>query len=197
MSLARLVTEYLKLDAPRREAEAKWWGDPKLSPTDAIVRAAKSMLPNDQGRIVMHGHQRRPGALKLTEVANALKPHVSAIAAATNFRMLHDLVGKHIAAMPGVGSLIVYDVAERIGIFLGLKADVAYLHAGAKVGAARLDPAFVGRKTLNLTELPPELQKLTAAQVEDFLCIYKSQLEGASGSISSCGSKRLPLRSVC
>ena len=42
----------------------------------------------------------------------------------------------------GIGELTCYDVATRIGFFLGIEPDAVYLHAGTKKGAENL----LGRK---------------------------------------------------
>jgi hypothetical protein len=98
-----------------------------------------------------------------------------AIKAARNFDRLHDLVGKE--APWGCGPLIVYNVACRIGAYMGMEPhDFLYLHAGPMAGWKRLTgtrrvPAWVPRE-----ELPPALLALPIHHVENLLCEYRDFL---------------------
>ncbi len=48
------------------------------------------------------------------------------------FAELHGLVEREIGSMRGIGALTVYDVAHRIGAFLGKPPGLVYLHAGTR-----------------------------------------------------------------
>jgi hypothetical protein len=74
-----------------------------------------------------------------------------------------------------VADLTIYDITHRIGAHLGLAPERVYLHRGTRVGARALGLGR-GRATLELRELPPEFHRLTAAEAEDCLCIYKDRL---------------------
>ena len=71
---------------------------------------------------------------------------------------------------------MVYDIAQRIGAYLGKAPTLIYLHRGTKEGAAIL--GFHG-ETVDACKLPPAFSRLAPAEIEDCLCIYKDQLRGA------------------
>lgn len=62
-----------------------------------------------------------------------------------------------------------YDVAFRIGSFLGIEPDLVYLHAGTCKGARLLG---VRGKVARVDEFPDALRRLEPWQLEDFLCRY-------------------------
>jgi hypothetical protein len=70
--------------------------------------------------------------------------------------------------------LAVYDTATRVGAFLRLQPKRVYLHAGTRQGARAL--GFRKRESLSARELPKALRRLSPDEIEDCLCIYKSQV---------------------
>lgn len=80
-----------------------------------------------------------------------------------------------------MGGLIVYDIAHRIGAFLGLAPECAYRQRGTRVGVRALGLGPDG-KELDLDELPREFRRPSAAEIEDCLCLYKVQIGSASQS---------------
>jgi hypothetical protein len=98
------------------------------------------------------------------------------LAAAADFDALHEIVRREIGSVHGIGKLMVYDIAQRIGAHLGKAPTLIYLHRGTKEGAAIL--GFHG-ETLDARKLPSAFLRLAPAEIEDCLCIYKDQLRGA------------------
>jgi hypothetical protein len=49
---------------------------------------------------------------------------------AKSFAELHHIVAKEIGPIRGIGDLAVYDIAHRIGAYLGREPEAVYLHAG-------------------------------------------------------------------
>jgi hypothetical protein len=92
--------------------------------------------------------------------------------------------------MPGIGELAVYDIAHRIAAFRGKEPSLVYLHRGTCVGARHL--GFTG-KTLDPRLLPSSFSCLTAAEIEDCLCIYKDDFVPDRGS----GRRRIGLLRAC
>jgi hypothetical protein len=120
-------------------------------------------------------HQRRIPGRVLEKARKILASAEPSIARAKTFAELHDIIESSIRPLPGVGELMVYDTALRIGAKLGLSPDDVYVHAGTRVGARAL--GFRGsRKTISPAELPRPLRALRPREIEDVLCIYKSQL---------------------
>ena len=85
--------------------------------------------------------------------------------------IVEDVEGK----VSGIGELITYDIALRIGQFKNLKPERVYLHAGARMGATALGIRVA--RVATITSFPPELQRLEPCEIEDFLCVHKHCLE--------------------
>lgn len=103
-----------------------------------------------------------------------------------SFAELHDLIYRQIKPVRGIGDLAVYDFAHRIGAYLRHAPEAVYLHAGTREGARVLN---LGGETVDLSQLPAELRKLSAAEIEDCLCIYRDAL---------CGQElRVETRTLC
>jgi hypothetical protein len=78
------------------------------------------------------------------------------------------MVEREIGSVQGIGKLMVYDIAHRIGAYLGKSPMLVYLHRGTKEGAAVL--GFHG-ETLDPAVLPTAFSQLTPTEIEDCLCI--------------------------
>lgn len=134
-----------------------------------ITDSARSIRPDGS----KHPHQWRIPRTVLDDARDRLLPLQGAIAAARNFDDLHQRVERAIQPIRGVGALLVYDVASRIGAFLGLEPDAVYLHRGTRDGARLLNHR--GR-TVAVAALPRAFHCLTAAEIEDCLCLYKGRI---------------------
>lgn len=146
---------------------------------EAIAVSAECTMSN--GR--RHSHQRRiPGAV-LREAGRQLNAHLEAISMTRSFEELHAFVGSVIGPIHGIGELTIYDISHRIGAHLGFEPQKVYLHAGTRTGALAL--GLTGM-VIEKEDLPTEFKDLSAAEIEDFLCIYKDQLRGNSSQISNC-----------
>ena len=133
----------------------------------AIQTAALSTLPCGK----RHPHQRRIPANTLRCAAYSLTKQ--GLAASGTFHDLHQTVHATISNIGRIGELAVYDIACRIGAYLGLTPDRVYLHAGTRRGARAL--ALRG-SSIGKQDLPRAFQVLSPAEIEDCLCIYKNQL---------------------
>jgi predicted kinase len=74
-----------------------------------------------------------------------------------------------------IGELYVYDTALRIGAKLNLFPARVYLHAGTRQGARALG-LDARADALDMADLPREFHVLKPYEVEDVLCIFKSEL---------------------
>jgi hypothetical protein len=92
-----------------------------------------------------------------------------------SFDELHSRVNSLIRDIHMIGALVVYDVSHRIGAHLGVEPERVYLHSGTREGALALG---LGRSlaAIDLADLPEEFRRLTPAEAEDCLCIFKKQL---------------------
>lgn len=170
-SLQAIVDDYRKNYGHRVQSEAEYFGDKRQTIEEAVRRAARSELIDGS----LHDHQRRPGRLMMRACAGILAGHEEALRVVEDFAELHARVAHILSETGGVGEMIVYDIAERIGWYLGLKPDVVYLHRGTRDGARVLRPGLRGR-TIKVSDLPSELAQLSAAHLENLLCICKAPL---------------------
>ncbi|MEM1452301.1 MAG: hypothetical protein AAGI22_24555 [Planctomycetota bacterium] len=139
---------------------------------DAVDRAARGVLPSGK----RHSHQYRIPGEALEEARERLLG--ADLRACRSFDALHSLVDSLIRDIHMVGALVVYDVSHRIGAHLGLAPERIYLHSGTRDGARALGLGR-GRDALDLDELPGEFGRLTPAEAEDCLCIYKEAIQRA------------------
>lgn len=138
----------------------------------AVSRATLATRPDGK----RYPHQRRIGRAVLPECRARLLRVVPRLRQAQDFDQLHAFVEHAILDIPGVGELLVYDTALRIGAKLRLKPRRVYLHAGARDGARVLLGTPRSTRVLELRDLPGALHQLPAHEVENFLCIYKRRL---------------------
>jgi hypothetical protein len=166
--LAAIVRSYRAQCARRALAELETFGaEPSLS--SAVRRASFATTPDGK----RYHHQRRLSTATL-EALHALLRRAP-LARCRSFHELHTMVRRVIGPVPGVGRLMIYDTALRIGAKLGLEPERVYLHAGTRDGARNLGLDWRA-ESVEMKELPAELRRLKAHQVEDVLCIYKDRL---------------------
>jgi hypothetical protein len=123
---------------------------------------------------VMHPHQRRIGHEKVGIAHRALrdlKPSKS-----WSFHELYGQIKQRVRHLDRIGDLYVYDVAQRIAAKLNLRMEYVYLHAGTRSGASRLG-LNSSQDYLCKEDLPPSLQSIPPALLEDFFCMKKTCLQ--------------------
>ena len=165
-SLDALVRAYCHYYRKSTTHEYAYWAN-HSSFNLAIQTAALSTLPCGK----RHPHQRRIPANALRCAANALTKH--GVETSATFHDLHQAVHAAIGNINRIGELAVYDIACRIGAYLGLTPDLVYLHAGTRQGARAL---ALRDNPIRKQDLPRAFQVLSPAEIEDCLCIYKNQL---------------------
>jgi hypothetical protein len=142
--------------------------------TEAIRLAANAIAaPSVRPDGNRHPHQRQ-STQELQEMEAKLQARAPDLGKCAAFHELFNLVGEIIRKRK-VGDLAVYDVATRIGAYLGLEPELVYLHAGTKEGALALGLGR-GRRTLAVHELPEAFWQLKPREIEDCLCIFKDRL---------------------
>ena len=108
-----------------------------------------------------------------------------------DFDTLHEHIDK--IKPYGIGPVTVYDVAVRIGAYLGIEPKSVYLHAGVRQGLKALqvaldawehgghdkftDPSWLRRERIPVRHFPPPLNTMRADDVEDILCTYREVFE--------------------
>jgi hypothetical protein len=191
MTLDEIVDVYIREYRAAARAEMDTFRREE-SRAAAIRRAALCEFPDGK----RHPHQYLIPRRLLELAEKRLQAAAKRLAAAADFDALHEIVRREIGSVHGIGKLMVYDIAQRIGAYLGKAPTLIYLHRGTKEGAAIL--GFHG-DTLDARKLPTAFLRLAPAEIEDCLCIYKDRLRGAltqSHHNSGCGVAR-GQRRVC
>ena len=142
-------------------------------PTFAAAIRLASRAENEVGKRL--AHQRRLPRAVLAQVESALMASQRSLSNAGTFAELHSTIAGLIAHIHGVGELMIYDTALRIGVWRGLKPKNVYLHAGTRAGARALGLGSA-RSSVPRAEIPSGLRSLAPHEIEDVLCIYKDQL---------------------
>lgn len=168
-TLDALVADYLRRYAPDAAGEELFFGTHDLDVEGAAARAALSV--DQRGRL--HSHQWRLGRELTKKMALVLQPRAKWLAMSTSFDELLTRIEALFARMHRVGELAAYDVAHRLGAYLGLAPERVYLHAGTRAGALALGLDHRAR-SIGPEGMPSAMRRLTPAQVEDFLCVYKA-----------------------
>ena len=164
-TLADIVAAYIRCNRPELEKDLAYYKDSGTW-ARAVELAARAERHNGK----MHSHQCRTGREKMAKVKEPLLE--LGRRKFGDFEVLHDAVCKTLHGIPNISVLAVYDTALRLAAFRGILPRRVYLHAGTLMGARKLR-LNLKSKTLDMSELPPDLRKLSAYEVEDCLCIYK------------------------
>ncbi len=175
MSLEAIVAHYRRWYQPHAEAELDCF---RRQPTlDAAISLA-AMATDCHGRRFSHQHRLKEPNLE--KARDRLLRSRERLESQESFARLHDVVGKMVEPISGLGPLYRYDTALRIGAKLGLLPKAVYLHAGTATGAAALGIRFdAGQAALFKADLPTALLLLDFHQIEDVMCIYKGALRSA------------------
>jgi hypothetical protein len=173
-TLKAIVGNYIKRYRPAIESLLYFYEE-KLSLKDAIHAASNAQHLNRNKEVKRHPHQYRIKKCALEQTYETLRK--TRLGKYQSFDELHQKISDSIRPISGVGELMVYDTALRIGAFLKLEPVSVYLHAGTKTGAKALGLTVSGKKNINVTDLPKEFRKLKPHEIEDCLCIYKDNID--------------------
>lgn len=113
-----------------------------------------------------------------TRWSRFIQDNLSSFGLCPDFKTLHNIVKKYAENFFGIGVLTIYDTATCIGFPQGLYPKVIYLHAGTREGAHALGIKGSTATKEQFIEICSAFDMLEPAQIEDFLCIYKKQLQG-------------------
>ncbi|TBW38635.1 hypothetical protein EYW49_08010 [Siculibacillus lacustris] len=138
--------------------------------SEGISFAVRSICVNG----TKHSHQFRIKKIDLIELEQRLLNMVKIIEDVNSFEELYKVIENENLAMGGPKPLLTYDTATRISRHHGFEPKFVYLHCGAKEGARLLG---IRGKVVDPSVFPSPIRRLTAAQIEDFLCRSKSKIE--------------------
>lgn len=172
-SYAAVVGDYVRRFRPNADYEQKAFA--AMRSLSAVVEQAALCRGHDGKR---HSHQYRIPGLSLREAHRRLA--TARLGQCRSFDDLHDAIAERIDDIHMVGELTIYDIAHRIGAYLGLPPTRVYLHAGTRKGARALGIKG-NRKHIELSELPAAFRRLSAAECEDCLCIYEDAIRRIAG----------------
>lgn len=184
-SLKRIVDEYIDDCRSNAENQMKRFADQETV-SDAIKEAALCLT--EKGK--RHPHQYRIPGESLAEANRRLQQKRGKIKECKTFGDLHHMVNAVTRDIWMIGELTVYDIATRIGAYLGLMPAKVYMHRGTREGSKAL--GFTGKEpTIEVDQLPPEFAVLKPYEIEDCLCIYKQDLKNrAHRNKAYCGPKK-------
>ena len=182
LSIENIIEDYIARVRPAAAAELFYYGS--RSSLAETIRIGANGIRSDGKR---HDHQRRIPAHSLAELGRRLLAHEADLRLKTSFADLYDLVNQLAKRIPRIGPLTIYDTAIRIGAKLRIFPRQVYLHAGTRQGASAFG---IGAelKTVGLSTLPDEFNRLEPYEVEDVLCIYKKELRKLAQGIRSTSS---------
>ena len=163
-----------------REAGHRWWSSAP-DRREALTRAFYDW-EEDTGeapRRVLNSHQRRLGYLAISQAEAAAQRHLDVLADSASFEVLLRSIECvfRIEGLYSDATLLAYDVAERFGRYIGQEPNSVYLHAGTWEGAKAL--GIEGPSPVPRERFGPVLGRLSASEIENFLCICKHQLRRA------------------
>jgi hypothetical protein len=168
-----MILAHYQSSAAEREDEELWWRAKGLPFEQACERAAKALGEN--GKI--HSHHRRPGRVVMANFARAVVAVARHLEQSTDFDDLLTQAKRLAKGVRGAGELVAYDVADRIGLHLGLTPKAIYLHAGTRAGAHVLGLGTAPKaRAIRTKDLPTPLNNLAPRDAENVLCTYKREL---------------------
>src|SRR5690349_11857161 len=132
-SLTEIVLHYRAEKSPGADNERRWFRiQRKLY--EAVRLAGLAIGPRGK----RFRHQSRIPKAALERASRALLRNLRRLGRCKSFDALLKQVHSATSAIPGIGPLMVYDTAVRIGARLGLSPQQVYLHAGTRHGAVVL-----------------------------------------------------------
>ena len=143
-----------------------------------VVDIKQRISPDDN----CHSHQRRVPHDAYGCLNTRLQRAAEDIDAQKSFDGIFGIVSENAVHVHGVGKLMEYDVSLRIALWLenkqqreGVLPTTVYLHAGPLEAAKAI---FKGRnpRSRPKSDFPEPLRKLSAVHLENFLCVYKSEI---------------------
>ncbi|MBQ6008745.1 MAG: hypothetical protein IJL17_09400 [Kiritimatiellae bacterium] len=176
-SLSGIMSEWKKQNRPGFHEYLDGYRSPTFPD---ILKAAShgEWPPNSEKAGKRHPHQWRISDKAMKQWAAKLGKAQAKIRSFQGraFEELFDFFDEQARTVSGIGPLMVYDTALRIGANIGcFPKDWVYLHAHARIPGVRSDVPRIRK-----TELPEpfnELEMWEAYEIEDFLCVCQKQIK--------------------
>lgn len=171
--MKKIISDYMKNHKKGENAERDFFKSCKTL-EEAVSYAA---LARDNESKFSHQYRISNDALEDSRII--LLKEIEKISKVRTFHELFELINSLIRPIHGIGDLVIYDTALRIGIKLGIKPEYIYLHAGTKEGAKNLGLP-INTPFLHKSQIPKEFRDLEADQIESIFCIYKNDFNNRS-----------------
>lgn len=168
-SLAAIIAHYKRWKAQHMDERAHF----RHLPLRKAVSWAALARAECTGKF---SHQWRIPNAALRDAQIVLVDALPKLRRSRDFETLHDCIDEAVSGIRGLGELYCYDTAMRIGAATGHSPKLVHLHAGTRVGARNLLGDFGRVRVLKRSRFPAPLSSLPADQIEDILCIYKTEL---------------------
>lgn len=174
--LAALVEHYRNRHRSRVNAERA-----RFAAIRSLAAAIEAAAGSETEDGTLSSHQCRIGRARLCRAKELLL--ADGLAGVEDFDSLIAQITTVCVPVKGFGPLARYDIASRLGAYLGHEPEQVYLHTGALKGAQALGvlrrsrASVHGGRIIERDDLPKELQTLSPADLENFLCIYQDELE--------------------
>jgi hypothetical protein len=179
-----VVSEYLRTYSKNAAAEVDVFK--RLRSLPEAIRLACLATYYEDCKPRRFEHQRRIKRIPLLKAYEVLLAREEEVRACQTFEQRYALIHELLKKQLGAGDLYFNDTSLRIGAYLASPGpQVVYLHRGTLAGARNLGLSSKNR-VVAFDHLPAERKRLTRAQVEDMLCIFKDQVcrlraQGAEG----------------
>lgn len=175
----------------RRQRLSSYWT------IEDIVYGAFGCTESNPDSHAVHGHFSQLNASypdALPQAVKVLEQNRSTLYGRTytNFEDLFDTVDSLIRGIPGIGLLVVYDIAVRLGCSMCPKIiplRYVYTHGAGSIvdkAARTLLGSSAGSSIVNdkvdvniLRKLYPCFKHYSALEIEDILCVYKKYIASA------------------
>ena len=176
-SLSGLMSQWEKENRPGFHEFLNGYRTSSFS--DAVKAASRGEYPpNGEKAGKRHSHQWRIPNAAIKQWSKQLNKAQAQIRAFRGqaFEKLFDFFDREARTISGIGPLMVYDTALRIGANIGcLPKDFVYLHADARIPGVQHSVRRI-RKS-DLPEYLKALRTLNTYEIEVILCVYHDQIE--------------------
>lgn len=169
LNLGKIIAAYIgKASSYQRNLRAFLISFERL-PT--IEKAIEKAICNN------HPHQNCLSWKKREVVAKKLFLSASLLDSQSSFEGIFDTIASCVEPTFLKADLLIYDLSLRIAAYRKIVPSLVYLHNGALKGAQFVLRQKKLPRALPLKAFPPEFIVLSPHEVEDCLCIYKSDFE--------------------
>lgn len=168
ITIGDVVDDYVRYHAPVVRAQLTFYAG--IAHSEAVARASRAERPDGK----RHDHQRRINRRAMRRLAELLGNET--FRRERHFGDIYQRISALTRHVKGIGPLLVYDTALRIGANRRKLPTLVYVHAGVAKGARAVARQHVPL-ALSPTAFPSPLSGLPACELEDLLCIFGRVLQ--------------------